>query len=90
LAASLFQTRLERGANGDVLINFSPILDPIKEYVFTREEVARIEYSQPNSGLSFTNLFTKGKWSLMLRTTRFGAVTYIHPQDGDPGNWFGQ
>jgi iron complex outermembrane receptor protein len=31
--------------------------------------------------------YAKGNFSALLRATRFGEITYIHPNDGDAASW---
>jgi len=54
---------------------------------YSKEEVARLESGQPASKLILSGDYQMGKYSFLVRSTRFGSVEYIHPTDGDAANW---
>ena len=57
------------------------------ETLFNREEVARIESGQPKSKAILSVNYGTKRWEFVVRNTYFGAVEYVHPNDGDPANW---
>jgi len=63
------------------------LLQDYKAAIFSREEVARLERGQPASKLILSGDYHINKFSLLVRSTRFGSVQYIHPADGDIQNW---
>lgn len=65
----------------------SPFLHDYQEALFNREEVARLENGQPSSKLILVASLKKKRWEVVLRFTRFGSVSYLHPMDNDPANW---
>lgn len=68
-------------------INVSDVLVGGAETLFNREEISRLEVAQPrNKAIFFADYSTK-KWDFSVRTTYFGSVKYVHPEDGDPANW---
>ncbi len=74
--------------DGVPVINTPPLLEGKENVLFNREEVSRIEVAQPNSKISLSGLYEIGKFSALLRLTRFGKITYIHPADGgDPSEY---
>ncbi|MFD2593411.1 TonB-dependent receptor domain-containing protein [Aquimarina hainanensis] len=81
LGANLTRTKV-RGR-----IQAPPSLIGMEEGLFNREEVARIESSQPNYKITSVMSYELGKYRFQLMNTLFGKVTYLHPEDGDPDNW---
>lgn len=65
----------------------SPFLQEYQEALFSREEVARLESGQPKSKVILVANIQRQTWEGVLRFTRFGSVSYLHPMDGDPSNW---
>ena len=55
--------------------------------LFNREEVGRVEKSQPNFKVNSLISYEFNKWRFQARNTLFGEVTYLHPDDGDSANW---
>ncbi len=55
--------------------------------IFNREEIARLESGQPSSKFILVASLKQKKWEGILRFTRFGSVSYLHPLDDDPANW---
>jgi iron complex outermembrane receptor protein len=47
--------------------------------IFNREEVGRIQSSQPNSKFIVQLLYNLNSYSISVRSTRFGEVAYIDP-----------
>lgn len=68
-------------------IKTPPLLAGKEDQLFNREEVSRLEVAQPRSKLVLSALYEIGKFAVTLRSTRFGEVNGIHPNDGDPANW---
>ncbi|WP_299459422.1 TonB-dependent receptor [uncultured Microscilla sp.] len=64
-----------------------PLLAGREEQLFNREEISRLEVVQPRSKLILSALYEIGKFAFTLRSTRFGEVQFLHPNDGDPANW---
>jgi iron complex outermembrane receptor protein len=69
------------------MIKTSDLLNGSEETLFNREEISRLEVAQPNTKAILTANYTFNKWNFALKTTRFGRVIYIHPNDGDEANW---
>ena len=55
--------------------------------LFNREDVARVEYAQPNFKINALVAYEFDKYRFELGNTYFGEVKYIHPEDGNPNNW---
>ncbi len=49
--------------------------------------MARLESGQPSSKLILVASLQQRRWESLLRFTRFGRVSYLHPMDQDPANW---
>ncbi|EAY30141.1 TonB-dependent receptor [Microscilla marina] len=64
-----------------------PLLAGREEQLFNREEISRLEVVQPRSKLILSALYELGKFAFTLRSTRFGEVQFLHPNDGNPANW---
>ncbi len=62
-------------------------LEGKEDILFNREERSRIESVQPRTKMQFTTDYELGKFSALLHLVRFGEISYIHPDDGDPENW---
>ena len=86
-AGAFTRTRLKNDENGQPLINTSDLLASYKNILFNREEISRIEVAQPKSKIILRLNYKRNKWETTLTTTRFGAIQYIHPDDGDLNNW---
>ncbi|MEM6318495.1 MAG: TonB-dependent receptor [Bacteroidota bacterium] len=65
----------------------STLLSNYQETIFSREEVARLEQGQPASKLILRANYQQNRWHFLLRSTRFGSVQYIHPNDAQSANW---
>ena len=87
LAGNFTETKVDK-ENGLPVINTSDLLKGKEDVVFNREEVSRIEVAQPKSKVSVSALYELGNFSALLRATRFGEITYIHPSDGVPSDQF--
>jgi len=87
LNGNLSRTRLRKDEDGNSVIRTSSILKGYEDVLFNREEISRIEVAQPNTKIILSTTYQKRKWEFTLSTTRFGSVSYIHPEDGDPDNW---
>jgi len=87
LATNISRHRLRRDAEGQAIIHAAELLQDFKHILFNREEISRIEVAQPSNKTILTTRFKSGKLDLMLNFTRFGAVQYINPEDGDPARW---
>lgn len=80
LAASLNRTRLTK-------ITLPEGLTGLETVIFNREDRARLEQAQPDSKIITQANWTVKNWQFAIQNTRFGAVTYHHPNDGSPDNW---
>ncbi|NOQ70653.1 MAG: TonB-dependent receptor [Crocinitomix sp.] len=69
------------------MINTPPLLTGSEDILFNREEISRLEVAQPKSKGILTANYLLNKWNIALKTTRFGTVSYIHPNDGNAANW---
>ncbi len=81
LGANITSTTIE----GEIKV--SPALVGQEEVLFNREEVARVEYSQPNYKINSLLSYDFDKYRFQLVNTLFGDVKFIHPEDGNPANW---
>ncbi|CAL2084266.1 iron complex outermembrane recepter protein [Tenacibaculum sp. 190524A05c] len=82
LAANFNNTKVDR-----INIESGQIGGMDNSAIFNREEVARIESSQPNFKINSLVSYDWNKFIFQLRNTYFGEVTYMHPSDGDSNNW---
>lgn len=80
LAASLNRTRLTG-------IQLPQNLKGLETVLFNREDRARLEHAQPDSKIITQFSWVIKRWQLSLQNTRFGAVTYHHPNDESADNW---
>ncbi|MEW7290660.1 TonB-dependent receptor [Aquimarina sp. 2304DJ70-9] len=81
LGANITSTTVE----GDIKV--SPALVGQEEVLFNREEVARVEYSQPNYKINSLLSYDFNKYRFQMVNTLFGEVKFIHPEDGNLTNW---
>lgn len=81
IAAHASETKLE----GD--IKTSDFLAGQEDVLFNREEVSRLTSVQPSSKAIMSFSYQRGRFTVLLRNTRFGEVSYIHPEDASPENW---
>ena len=58
-----------------------------EETLFNREERSRLEQAIPNSKIILSARYRSNRFHIYFWQTRFGQVTYIHPDDGNPENW---
>lgn len=58
-----------------------------EEVLFNREEVARVESSQPNFKMNTSFSYKINDFKVQLNNTYFGEVEFVHPTDGDQANW---
>ena len=58
-----------------------------EDVFFNREEVARLETAQPNFKMGAMLAYDIDKLRFQFVNTYFGAVNYLHPEDGNPANW---
>ena len=68
-------------------INVPDALEGQEEQLFGREEIGRVEKSQPNFKVISRLMYEFKKFKIQFGNTVFGAVSYIHPEDGNPDNW---
>ncbi|MHA7057512.1 TonB-dependent receptor [Aquimarina sp. M1] len=68
-------------------IKVSPSLIGQEDVLFNREEIARVESAQPNYKMNSQVSYEFSKFRLQLVNTFFGAVKFMHPDDGDQSNW---
>jgi iron complex outermembrane recepter protein len=60
--------------------NINPAND-LGTALFDRQQRSRIEVAQPRSKINITFMYEPKSWSLLLRTVRFGEITYLHNLD---------
>ncbi|MFK7983019.1 MAG: TonB-dependent receptor plug domain-containing protein, partial [Saprospiraceae bacterium] len=53
----------------------------LRDEVFSREDIARLETWRPRQKIMFTSTYSKGPLSSTIAVNYFGAVTYKHPND---------
>lgn len=87
LLGSLSKTKIMTDRQGNRIIRTSELLAGFEEVLFNREEIGRIESAQPSTKWIIRLSHEYKKWNSVLSFTYFGAVNYIHPNDGDPTNW---
>ncbi|MEL6988491.1 MAG: TonB-dependent receptor, partial [Bacteroidota bacterium] len=87
LMGNFGRTEVLKDDEGNINIKTSAALENIKDKLFNREEISRLESIQPSSKIIFNSNFRIRKFNLNLRMTRFGSVNYLHPEDGNPSNW---
>lgn len=68
-------------------IKVSEALENQEHILFNREEIARVEYAQPDFKVNSSLVYKLNKFKASLGNTYFGEVKFIHPNDGDPANW---
>ncbi len=68
-------------------IKVSPALVGQEALLFNREEIARVEYAQPNYKINSLVSYDFDKYRFQIVNTVFGEVKYVHPDDGNPNNW---
>ena len=83
-AASNFNSTKVREIQGTDVIEGDPVL---KAKLFDRLERSRYESSVPKSKITLSANYARKKWGVMLRTVRFGEVTFRNAIDPTiPGN----
>ena len=87
LAGNFTKTEVDKN-NGVPVINASDLLKGKEDILFNREEVSRLEVAQPKSKVAFSVVYEAGKFSALLRATRFGEITYIDPSSTPRDNSF--
>ncbi len=88
LVGNFTKTEVLKDENGTPVINTSPLLEGLENTVFNREEVSRLEVAQPRSKIGLSIQYDLGRFSALLRATRFGSIEYIHPSETtDPKDW---
>ena len=55
--------------------------------LFNREEIARVERSQPNFKMNTILSYKIDDFKVQLGNTYFGEVKFVHPNDGEQSNW---
>lgn len=53
----------------------------LRNEVFSREDISRLETWRPQQKILLMTTYTKGPWSATLSVNRFGKVSYKHPID---------
>ncbi|MBQ4821706.1 TonB-dependent receptor [Aquimarina sp. MMG016] len=98
-ASLFFKTALGTGEfNSSLGVNITRtrVKGPIKvssaligqeNVLFNREEVARVEYAQPNYKMNSLLSYDWNKFRVQMVNTLFGEVKFIHPDDGNAANW---
>jgi len=81
LGANITSTRV------DGPIKVSSALAGQENVLFNREEVARVEFAQPNYKLNSLVSYDFDAFNIQMVNTLFGEVRFIHPNDGDSSNW---
>jgi iron complex outermembrane recepter protein len=76
--ASNFNRTNVRSIQGTDVIENNPSLKP---RLFDRLERSRYESSVPKSKITLSAHYTLNKWNLLLRTVRFGEVTFLNAVD---------
>jgi iron complex outermembrane recepter protein len=76
LAANLNKTTV-----GDK-INTSDLLKGKESVYFSRDQKGVYEVGTPRNKVNLTVNYKSGKFSTMIRTVRFGEITFLHPDDG--------
>lgn len=82
--SSLFnisRTTLMKDENGERIINTSEKLKGFEDILFGREDIGRIENSQPSSKLILNLGIRKSKYSANYNLIRYGDINYLHPND---------
>ncbi len=75
------------GTKVDGPIKVSSALIGQEEVLFNREEIARVEYAQPNYKVNSLLSYDFDAFNVQMTNTLFGEVKFIHPNDGDVANW---
>ncbi|GAA0730041.1 TonB-dependent receptor [Aquimarina litoralis] len=81
LGANVTSTKVKGG------IKVSPSLIGQENVLFNREEIARVESSQPNYKINSGISYEFDKFRLQMMNSLFGEVEFVHPDDGDAANW---
>ncbi|WP_024771347.1 TonB-dependent receptor [Aquimarina macrocephali] len=68
-------------------IKVSQTLEGQEEVLFNREEIARVEFAQPNYKINSLLSYDFEQFGFQVVNTLFGKVKFIHPNDGDSVNW---
>ncbi|MBG6132270.1 iron complex outermembrane receptor protein [Aquimarina sp. EL_43] len=68
-------------------INVSQALVGQEEVLFNREEIARVEFAQPNYKINSLLSYDFEEFGFQVVNTLFGKVKFIHPNDGNSLNW---
>ncbi|WP_234387035.1 TonB-dependent receptor domain-containing protein [Aquimarina sp. Aq78] len=68
-------------------IKVSQTLQGQEEVLFNREEIARVEFAQPNYKINSLLSYDFEQFGFQVVNTLFGKVKFIHPNDGDSVNW---
>lgn len=68
-------------------IKVSQALIGQEEVLFNREEIARVEFAQPNYKVNSLLSYDFEKLRFQVINTIFGKVKFVHPNDGDSDNW---
>ena len=79
-ASSFNKTRVKNVA-------LSQELTPISDIIFNREDQARLELAQPTSKLISQLKWKRKQLNASVQMTRFGSVSYWHPNDGKEEDW---
>ncbi|TXD62609.1 TonB-dependent receptor [Polaribacter sp. IC066] len=85
-AGNFTKTALPRNANGDPGIKTGSFLEGFERQLFNREEVSRLEVAQPTSKIIVGLTYEIHKFTVGLNTTKFGEVTYVHPNENEVAN----
>ncbi len=78
---NLSTTQINRDDSGEPIIKTSEELRGFERVLFGREDVGRIENSQPTSKYIFNLDIERSKYSLNLNVVRYGKIEYYHPDD---------
>lgn len=91
LSGSFINNEVEKDANGNAIIKGSDILTKNNQlpYYFNREDQSRLEVALPKDKVSFMLNYNIDKLNVMVRATRFGAVTYLDSYYNATTNLYG-
>lgn len=78
---NISKTSLMKDEDGKRIIKTSEKLKGFENVLFGREDIGRIENSQPSSKIIFNLNLEKSKYVINLNLVRYGDISYFHPED---------
>lgn len=87
LSGHLNQSRIKRDDSGSTIINLNSLLQPVSQSLFNRSDIALLESAQPSSKFMLGAKLNFKKFGFQVRLSRFGSISYLHPNDGFSENW---